>query len=87
MLWTKNTQKNDGTVSGNLEIDFDEIFYLWTVKLKLDEDSFYHSSFEKVVYLIEKWGAEQLQYAGAVTGQPLPVKKTVRKFSEIGGLI
>ena len=67
------------------EIDFDAMFYLYTVKMKLSEESFFSSSIGKVIYLIEQWGKEQQMKADALNGIKPSTVQSARSFKSILG--
>ena len=64
------------------------MFFLYTVKLGMDEDSFFRSTLQKVVYLIEKWGEEERMKAEAMSGKKVNIPtppKAARSIKEVLG--
>ncbi len=60
------------------------MYYVYTVKLGLDEDSFFKSTLARVLYLIDKWADEKKMEAAAFSGEPIPEPpKTVRSLKEV----
>lgn len=60
------------------------MYYVYTVKLGLDEDSFFKSTLARVLYLIDKWTDEKKMEAAAFSGKPIPEPpKTVRSLKEV----
>jgi hypothetical protein len=59
------------------------LYYLYTVKLGMDEDSFFSSTLSKVVYLIEKWSEEQQRKAAALSGRKPQPSGTAHSIKEV----
>lgn len=60
------------------------LFYLYTVKLGLNEDGFFKSTLPKVIYLIEKWTEEEKMKAAAASGRKVAgPPKAARSVKEV----
>jgi hypothetical protein len=60
------------------------LYYLYTVKLGMDEDGFFRSTLPRVTYLIERWTEEQKVKAAALSGKPIPEPpRTVRSLKGV----
>ena len=60
------------------------LYYLYTVKLGLDEEGFFRSTLLRVTYLIERWTEEQKAKAAALSGKKVPEPpRTVRSLKEV----
>lgn len=60
------------------------LFYLYTVKLGMDEEGFFRSTLSRVVYLIEKWSEEERAKAAALSGQRIPSPpRSARSIKEV----
>ncbi len=60
------------------------LFYLYTVKLGLDEEGFFRSTLPRVVYLVERYADEEQAKAAALSGKPIPEPpRTVRSLKEV----
>lgn len=59
---------------------------MYTVKLGMDEDSFWRATLAKVVNMIEQWSIEQQRKAAAMSGKRMPPPMqtgTARSFKEV----
>jgi hypothetical protein len=60
------------------------LYYVYSVKLGLGEDSFFTSTLSRVLYLIEKWSEEEKMKAAALSGKPVPEPpRTARSIKEV----